>query len=127
ESIEGLAHACKALKVPIVSGNVSLYNETAGRQILPTPMMGMVGSIDLSHPPLPAQFQEGTSFDRVIYLLHCGAPLSQTDLRPSFYDPAWLEDSPSWGPDKNSASLSAESFAQEESIASWIGTNREKL
>ncbi|MCA1646972.1 MAG: phosphoribosylformylglycinamidine synthase subunit PurL [Chloroflexi bacterium] len=43
EAIHGLAEACRALDVPIVSGNVSLYNETAGRAIPPTPTVGMVG------------------------------------------------------------------------------------
>ncbi len=46
ESIEGLAEACRALGVPVVSGNVSLYNETDGRSILPTPTVGMVGVVE---------------------------------------------------------------------------------
>ena len=45
-AIEGLADACEHLKVPIVSGNVSLYNETNGLSIYPTPMLGMVGLVD---------------------------------------------------------------------------------
>jgi phosphoribosylformylglycinamidine synthase subunit PurL len=44
--IEGMARACRALDMPVVSGNVSLYNETAGRAILPTPSVGAVGLID---------------------------------------------------------------------------------
>jgi len=44
--IEGVAAACKALEFPVVSGNVSLYNETNGRAILPTPTIGGVGLID---------------------------------------------------------------------------------
>jgi phosphoribosylformylglycinamidine synthase subunit PurL len=43
EAIEGMAQACEALRVPIVSGNVSLYNETDGRAIDPTPVVGCVG------------------------------------------------------------------------------------
>ncbi|MGI9147064.1 MAG: phosphoribosylformylglycinamidine synthase subunit PurL [Chloroflexota bacterium] len=46
EAIGGLAEACRTLGVPIVSGNVSLYNETAGRAIPPTPTVGMVGLLD---------------------------------------------------------------------------------
>ncbi len=42
-AIDGLAAACRALDVPIVSGNVSLYNETDGRSILPTPTVAAVG------------------------------------------------------------------------------------
>jgi phosphoribosylformylglycinamidine synthase len=45
-AIEGLADACEHLKVPIVSGNVSFYNETNGLSIYPTPMLGMVGLIE---------------------------------------------------------------------------------
>ncbi len=45
-AIEGLKDACEHFKVPIVSGNVSFYNETNGLSIYPTPMLGMVGLID---------------------------------------------------------------------------------
>ncbi len=44
--IEGMAAACRALDFPVVSGNVSLYNETDGSGILPTPAIGAVGLID---------------------------------------------------------------------------------
>ena len=44
--IMGMAAACKALDFPVVSGNVSLYNETNGKAILPTPVIGAVGVID---------------------------------------------------------------------------------
>jgi phosphoribosylformylglycinamidine synthase len=44
--IRGIAEACKALDFPVVSGNVSLYNETNGKAILPTPTIGGVGLLD---------------------------------------------------------------------------------
>jgi phosphoribosylformylglycinamidine synthase len=44
-AIQGIGEACKALDMPIVSGNVSLYNETDGQAILPTPTIGAVGLI----------------------------------------------------------------------------------
>jgi len=44
-AIDGVAAGCKALDVPIVSGNVSLYNETEGRAILPTPTVAAVGLV----------------------------------------------------------------------------------
>ena len=44
--LRGIAEACKALDFPVVSGNVSLYNETNGRGILPTPTIGGVGLLD---------------------------------------------------------------------------------
>jgi phosphoribosylformylglycinamidine synthase len=46
EVVDGMAEACNAFGTPVVSGNVSFYNETEGRGILPTPVIGMVGLID---------------------------------------------------------------------------------
>jgi phosphoribosylformylglycinamidine synthase len=46
EVIDGMAEACKAFNTPVVSGNVSFYNETEGRGVLPTPVIGMIGLID---------------------------------------------------------------------------------
>jgi len=46
EAIDGIAAACKALGLPVVSGNVSLYNETNGRAIHPTPVVGAVGLVE---------------------------------------------------------------------------------
>jgi len=45
-SVEGIARACTVLGIPVISGNVSFYNETLGKPILPTPTIGMVGLID---------------------------------------------------------------------------------
>ncbi len=45
ETIEGVAQAAEALRLPVVSGNVSLYNETEGRPIPPTPVVGCVGLV----------------------------------------------------------------------------------
>ncbi|MDQ5859090.1 MAG: phosphoribosylformylglycinamidine synthase subunit PurL [Acidobacteriota bacterium] len=45
-AVRGLSDACRALSVPVVSGNVSFYNETDGRPILPTPTVGMVGLLE---------------------------------------------------------------------------------
>ena len=44
--IDGLIEACETFETPVVSGNVSFYNETDGRGILPTPVIGMVGVVD---------------------------------------------------------------------------------
>ena len=49
-AVEGIADACRAFNVPVVSGNVSLYNETNGLSIYPTPIVGLVGLIEsLNH------------------------------------------------------------------------------
>ena len=45
EAVRGIGDACRALDVPITGGNVSLYNETEGRAIFPTPVLGVVGLI----------------------------------------------------------------------------------
>ncbi len=46
EAIDGMAEACRAFDVPVVGGNVSLYNESRGRDIDPTPIVGMLGMVD---------------------------------------------------------------------------------
>jgi phosphoribosylformylglycinamidine synthase len=46
ECVRGISDACRALGTPVVSGNVSLYNETEGQAILPTPTVGMVGLVE---------------------------------------------------------------------------------
>jgi phosphoribosylformylglycinamidine synthase len=46
EVIDGMAEACRTFATPVVSGNVSFYNETEGRGILPTPVIGMVGLME---------------------------------------------------------------------------------
>jgi phosphoribosylformylglycinamidine synthase len=46
EVVDGIAEACLAFNTPVVSGNVSFYNETEGRGILPTPVIGMIGLVE---------------------------------------------------------------------------------
>jgi phosphoribosylformylglycinamidine (FGAM) synthase-like enzyme len=58
ETIEGMALACEALGMPVVSGNVSLYNETDGRAIWPTPVVGCVGLV-ADVRLIPATWREG--------------------------------------------------------------------
>ncbi len=56
-SIKGLGEAARAFNIPVVSGNVSLYNQTHGQGIQPTPLLALVGLLeDVSHA-VPAQFQ----------------------------------------------------------------------
>ena len=50
ESIEGMAEACRFFETPITGGNVSLYNETLGAPIFPTPVMGIVGTLETGLP-----------------------------------------------------------------------------
>jgi phosphoribosylformylglycinamidine synthase subunit PurL len=60
EAIDGMAAACEALGLPIVSGNVSLYNETNGRAIHPTPVVGAVGLVE-DVRLVPGGWHEGDS------------------------------------------------------------------
>jgi phosphoribosylformylglycinamidine synthase subunit PurL len=46
ETVDGIAAACQALGIPVTGGNVSFYNETLGRAILPTPIVGVVGLVE---------------------------------------------------------------------------------
>jgi phosphoribosylformylglycinamidine synthase subunit PurL len=58
--IEGMAEACEALGTPVVSGNVSLYNETEAGAVYPTPVVGMVGVLeDVRRHATPAFKREG--------------------------------------------------------------------
>jgi phosphoribosylformylglycinamidine synthase len=65
EAIRGLGDACRALETPVVSGNVSLYNETDGRAIFPSPSVGMVGLIARASAAVGARW----SAERAIALL----------------------------------------------------------
>jgi len=57
-AIDGIAEACTALATPITGGNVSLYNETRGVGIYPTPVLGIVGILDDVTKAVPAHFQQ---------------------------------------------------------------------
>jgi phosphoribosylformylglycinamidine synthase len=72
EAIEGMAEACESLDVPVVSGNVSLYNETDGRAIFPTPVVGCVGAVE-DVRSIPGTWREGD------VVLIAGAPALALD------------------------------------------------
>jgi phosphoribosylformylglycinamidine synthase len=65
-AIDGIAEACIALGTPITGGNVSLYNETRGEGIYPTPVLGIVGILDDVTKAVPAEFQQ--SDDAIVLL-----------------------------------------------------------
>jgi phosphoribosylformylglycinamidine synthase len=89
-AVEGLGEACRALGVPITGGNVSLYNETDGRAIDPTPVVGVVGLLEHADRVLAGRFQDsghivvllgegrgelgGTEYLKVVHGLVRGAP-----------------------------------------------------
>ena len=62
EAIDGMAEACRALSLPVVGGNVSFYNATQGRDIDPTPIVGVLGLIDdLARRPPGARLVAGST------------------------------------------------------------------
>jgi phosphoribosylformylglycinamidine synthase subunit PurL len=58
EAVEGIADACRGLEIPITGGNVSLYNETDGNAIFPTPIIGVVGLLEDAGRTLVRTFRE---------------------------------------------------------------------
>ena len=59
ECIRGISDACRALETPVVSGNVSFYNETEGRAVYPTPTVGMVGIMESDRDGCGLTFPDG--------------------------------------------------------------------
>ncbi len=84
EVIDGIKEACEAFQTPVVSGNVSFYNETDGRGILPTPVIGMVGLIEDTHKIITHGFK---SEGDIIALLG----ITNDDLSVSEYAQTILE------------------------------------
>src|SRR5204863_9927961 len=62
EVIDGMAEACRAFNTPVVSGNVSFYNETEGRGIAPTPVIGMLGLLDDVRKAIQPGFKNAGDF-----------------------------------------------------------------
>lgn len=57
KSIDGISEACRTLDVPVISGNVSMYNQSFGEPIFPTPIIGVVGLFDSLDDVTPNSFQ----------------------------------------------------------------------
>jgi phosphoribosylformylglycinamidine synthase II len=77
QAIDGIAEACNALGTPVTGGNVSLYNETLGEGIYPTPVIGIVGILDDVTKAVPSSFQR--TGDAVVLLT---LPVGTTGTRP---------------------------------------------
>jgi phosphoribosylformylglycinamidine synthase subunit PurL len=73
-AIDGIAEACTALGTPITGGNVSLYNETKGEGIYPTPVIGIVGILEDVSKAVPAAFQ--TEGDLIVSLAQTANPFT---------------------------------------------------
>ncbi|HKD92139.1 MAG TPA: phosphoribosylformylglycinamidine synthase subunit PurL [Terriglobales bacterium] len=79
--IDGLARACEALGTPITGGNVSLYNETLGEGIYPTPVVGVVGVLEDAARAVQPRFR---GIGREIILLRASEPGDPTDAGAEF-------------------------------------------
>ena len=58
KAVEGIGEACRALDVPITGGNVSLYNETDGKAVYPTPVIGVVGLLEQADRVISRRFKD---------------------------------------------------------------------
>jgi phosphoribosylformylglycinamidine synthase len=75
--IDGMAEACTAFETPVVSGNVSFYNETDGRGILPTPTIGMIGLIDDTRKIITPGFKREGDIIAILGETHCDLAASE--------------------------------------------------
>jgi phosphoribosylformylglycinamidine synthase len=78
-SAKGIAKACKAFNTPVVSGNVSLFNETSGKSIYPTPVIGMVGLIEDVRQIMTAEFKHAG--DEILLVGHTKGDFNGTELQ----------------------------------------------
>ncbi len=84
EAVLGMAEACRAFEIPVTGGNVSLYNETDGVAIYPTPVIGMVGVVEDLERVCRHAFQH--TGDRILLLGTNGAELGGSEYLYRFHD-----------------------------------------
>jgi phosphoribosylformylglycinamidine synthase len=108
EAIDGMAEACRAFDLPVVGGNVSLYNETAGANIDPTPVVGLLGLIDrLERRPPGVTMVSG---DRLVLL---GDDLDGPD-------PSLAGSAAAWGDGQRGGTLPALDVAAHRAVAALV-------
>ena len=81
QTIDGITKACEELEIPITGGNVSFYNETLGEGIYPTPVLGVVGTLEDVHKAPKMHF---AASGRTIVLLRAGEAGDITDAETEF-------------------------------------------
>jgi phosphoribosylformylglycinamidine synthase len=84
QAVEGIGAACRALGIPITGGNVSLYNETDGKAIYPTPVIGVVGLLERAERVLTGRFQRPG--DAIILLGSGSGELGGSEYLKVLYD-----------------------------------------
>jgi len=77
EAVDGMAEACRVLEIPVIGGNVSFYNETLGRAILPTPVVGVAGLLEDAERRTTQWFKEAG--DLVVLLGEPGGRLGGSE------------------------------------------------
>jgi phosphoribosylformylglycinamidine synthase len=106
EAVDGIGDACRALGIPVIGGNVSLYNESRGRDIDPTPIVGVLGMVDrLERRPPGVRVVDGGT------LVLLGSPSNQ--LAGS----RW-----SWAHDNRGGELAVVDFAQHRAVCDLVRT-----
>ncbi len=81
-AVDGIAEACRALATPISGGNVSFYNETLGKSVYPTPVIGMLGLLEDASRALGMAFQQ--EGDVIVLLDGRAKPSAPKDVRRDF-------------------------------------------
>jgi phosphoribosylformylglycinamidine synthase subunit PurL len=81
QTIDGITKACEELEIPITGGNVSFYNETLGEGIYPTPVLGVVGTLEDVHQAAKMHF---SAPGRALVLLRAAEPGDATDAEVEF-------------------------------------------
>ena len=81
ECIKGMARACRELKIPVISGNVSLYNESKGEAIYPTPIVGALGIVEDINRHCTISFKKEGD---LVFLLGESLPLTSSSQLPSY-------------------------------------------
>ena len=94
-AIDGIAEACTALNTPITGGNVSLYNETRGEGIFPTPVIGIVGLLDDVTKAVPNNFQRAGDLILFLSAIRGEDRNAEQDMGATAY--AQSRDLPLWG------------------------------
>jgi phosphoribosylformylglycinamidine synthase len=94
ETVDGIAEACRAFGTPVTGGNVSFYNETEGKGIYPTPVIGMLGVIEDPHNTTTQWFKE--TGDKILLLGHAGSGFGASEFEAMILgeDPAKSGDIP---------------------------------
>lgn len=86
KSVDGIAEACKEADIPVVSGNVSFYNESTERRVFPTPTIGMVGSADSPDKLLKAAFSPNETLFLVGNMINDKSPIGGSLYQRVLYD-----------------------------------------